>query len=199
MQHLHHSVLKKHFARLNKLAKKASRWFNNKPSFLIAIGLFLLFVGASRYYQLRILSFSKTPTETQTAVKGELPTQIIIPSINVDLPIEVGAIKNGIWQISYDKATFLGTSGRPGTGDNVVIYGHNKKAIFGNLPYLSIGQKIFIKTADSKIYTYEVYQKDFVGADRIDLVSKTDKEELTIYTCWGFIDSQRAVLKAKPI
>jgi sortase (surface protein transpeptidase) len=81
----------------------------------------------------------------------------------------------------------------------VVIYGHNKKVIFGNLPYLSLGQKIIIKTKDGKTYTYEAYQKDFVGADRIDLVSPTNTEELTIYTCWGLFDTQRAVLKAKPI
>lgn len=128
-----------------------------------------------------------------------MPTVIIIPSIGINLPIQVGEIKNGAWEISYSNATFLNSSARPGTGGNSVIYGHNKKTIFGNLPYLSIGQKIIIKTQDGVLHTYEAYQKDFVGPDRVDLVSPTNKEELTIYTCWGLFDSQRVVVKAKPI
>lgn len=130
---------------------------------------------------------------------GELPVQITIPSIKIDLPIEVGSIDNGVWQISYASPTFLGSSARPGTGGNAVIYGHNKKAIFGNLPYLSIGQKIFVKTQDGKIHPYIASEKFFVGAERVDLVSPSSKEELTIFTCWGLFDSQRIVIKATPI
>jgi len=111
----------------------------------------------------------------------------------------VGTIKDGVWQISYDNPTFLDSSARPATGGNIVIYGHNKKAIFGNLPYLSLGQKIIVKTADGKTYTYEAYWKDFVASDRVDLVSPEPMEELTIYTCWGLFDSRRAVIKAKRI
>jgi LPXTG-site transpeptidase (sortase) family protein len=80
----------------------------------------------------------------------------------------------------------------------VVIYGHNKKAIFGNLPYLSIGQDVIIKTGDGSVFTYTVTEKYFVGPDRVDLVSQNGSSELTLYTCWGVFDNQRAVIKAKP-
>jgi LPXTG-site transpeptidase (sortase) family protein len=182
-----------------KLSKKFFKWLRLRPTLLISFGVFIFFVGASHYYQIRILSFTKPITVAQTTLKGELPISISIPSIGINLPIDVGEIRDGVWQISYANPTFLNTSARPGAGGNVVIYGHNKKVIFGNLPYLSLGQKIIIKTKDGKTYTYEAYQKDFVGADRIDLVSPTNTEELTIYTCWGLFDTQRAVLKAKPI
>lgn len=170
-----------------------------RPSVLISLGIFIFLVGASNYYNDRILSFTKTPTEAKTELKGELPSEIDIPSINMKLPVEIGKIDNGVWQISYDHPTFLNASARPGTNGNIVIYGHNKKAIFGNLPYLSLEQKIYIKTTDNKIYTYVAYQKDFVSPDRVDLVSQTNREELTIYTCWGLFDTQRVVIKAKPI
>jgi sortase A len=156
-------------------------------------------VGASNYYNNRILSFTKTPQEAKNETRAELPKQIDIPSINISLPVDIGEIKNNVWQISYSHPTFLNSSARPGTGGNIVIYGHNKTSVFGNLPYLSIGQKIYIKTTDNKIYTYIVYQKDFVNPDRVDLVSPTNKEELTIYTCWGIFDTQRVVVKAKPL
>ena len=202
MEQLLHSVSKasrKYSKKLKKSAKKLSLWLNDRPTLLISFGVFIFLVGATHYYQLRILSFTRAPGEAQTTLKGELPTRIQIPSINIDQPIDIGSIQNGTWQISYDRPTFLDSSARPGTGGNVVIYGHNKKAIFGNLPYLSIGQKIIIKTTDGKTYTYEAYQKDFVGPDRVDLVSPTNTEELTVYTCWGLFDTQRAVIKARMI
>lgn len=183
----------------SKTLKNLLKGLNNRPTLLISFGLFIFFVGAAHYHELRILSFTKTPIEAQISTPGELPVQIIIPSINIDQEIGIGQIKDGVWQISYDNPTFLESSARPGAGGNIVIYGHNKKAIFGNLPYLSIGQKIMIKTTDGKTYTYVAYKKDFVQPDRVDLVSPTDSEILTIYTCYGIFDSQRAVVVAKPI
>ena len=191
---------RKIFAKLKKKLSKLSKWLDKRPAFLTTLGLLIFLFGAAHYYQIRVLSFAKSPSQAViTQRQGAVPTQITIPSINIDEPIDVGTIKDGVWQISYDHSTFLDSSANPGTGGNVVIYGHNKKAIFGNLPYLSLGQKIIVKTADGKTYTYEAYWKDFVASDRVDLVSPENKEDLTIYTCWGLFDSQRAVVKAKLI
>lgn len=198
MQHFQRSVSKVS-KKVKKLFKKFSKWLNSRPILIISFGLFIFFVGASHYYQLRILSFTKPVAAATTTQKGGIPTEIIIPSINIDQPVDVGTIEGGVWRISYDHPTFLDSSARPGTGGNIVIYGHNKKIIFGNLPYVSIGQKVLIKVTGGKIYTYEIYQKDFVSPDRVDLVSPTDHEELTIYTCWGLFDTQRAVVKARLI
>ena len=172
---------------------------SKKHILLIASGLIIFTFGAVNYYKVRILSFTKTPAQSQTVQIGELPSQILIPSIEIDMPVDIGEIKDNVWQISYKNPTFLSSSNRPGSGGNVVIYGHNKKTILGNLPYLSLGQKIYIKTTDNKMYVYEVYKKEFVSPNRVDLVSPTNYEELTIYTCWGLFDSQRVVVKAKPI
>lgn len=178
--------------------KKAINWLNS-PYIIIVVGLLIFFFGAFHYYQIRALSFTKIPSQITSPDRGELPVSITIPSIGIDLPVGVGSINDGVWQISYSSPTFLDSSSRPGTGGNVVIYGHNKKAIFGNLPYLSIGQKIFVKTQDGQIHPYIASEKFFVGADRVDLVSPSPKEELTIFTCWGLFDNQRVVVKATPI
>lgn len=185
-------------SKARKALKKLLKTLNKNPLLILSFGLFLFLSGASHYYQERILSFNKVP-ESNTSQKGEVPVQITIPSINIDMKVDIGEIKDGVWKVSYDNPTFLNTSSRPSGGGNIVIYGHNKKAIFGNLPYLSLGQEIIIKTKDNKIHKYVAYQKDFVSPDRVDLVSPTNKEELTIYTCWGLFDSSRAVIKAKPI
>lgn len=182
-----------------KKVKKLLGKFISSPRFFLIVGIFLMLYGGINYWRLRILSFTSAPDSITSVQKGDLPVQIIIPSVGIDLPVEVGGIKGGVWQISYDKATFLGSSAGLGTGGNTVIYGHNKKAIFGNLPYLSLGQKIIVKTQSGELKNYEAYWKDFVKPDRVDLVSATDNEELTIYTCWGTFDQTRAVIKARPI
>lgn len=190
MEHSRPSV--SHFIR------KPLNWLKT-PYFLVFLGFALLSFGAVNYYLVRILSFSKVPVAAAQSVQNlDIPVEIIIPSIQIDLKVEPGQIKDGVWLISESNATFLGTSAAPGSGGDTVIYGHNKKAIFGNLPYLSLGQKITIKTQSGKIYNYVADQKFFVGPDRVDLVSPSSTEELTIYTCWGLFDSQRAVIKAKP-
>ncbi len=195
MEHFLHSVSKTSKKLLRKL--KLPRF--KKPLLLLSLGIVLIFFGGLNFYRARILSFSNVPESSQSLKKGDTPVGITIPSIKIDLMVDPAEIKNGVWQISYQNATFLSSSATPGSGGNVVIYGHNKTAIFGNLPYLSIGQQIYIKTGDGKIHKYEVYKKDFVGPERVDLISPTDKEELTVYTCWGIFDQSRAVIKAKPI
>lgn len=197
MEHLRRSVSK--ISR--KLLKRLKKLKPVRTSvILIFLGLFFLIFGGISYYRVRILSFNKVPASVQTKTQNlDLPVEVIIPSIQIDLPVDPGEIKDGVWQISGANATFLATSAPPGTGGNTVIYGHNKKVIFGNLPYLSVGQKISLKTKSGKIYNYEVTQKYFVGPDRVDLVSPAEYEELTIYTCWGLFDSQRVVIKAKPL
>jgi len=161
------------------------------------IGVTLLIFGSINYYKARILSFNKVPVATQKMTENsDIPVEIIIPSINIDLKVDPGEIKSGVWQISAVNATFLASSAIPGNNGNTVIYGHNQKIIFGNLPYLSIGQKIIVKTKSGKIYNYIAKNKYFVGQDRVDLVSPTNEEVLTIYTCWGLFDSQRVVVIA---
>lgn len=186
-----------------KVSKKLSKFLkrgNNSSIFLISFGLLLLIFGGINYYRVRILSFTTVPKAAQIKTQDiDTPVEIIIPSINIDLPIDPGQIKDGVWQISKSNATFLDTSAPPGANGNTVIYGHNLQTIFGNLPYLSIGQKIIIKTKSGKLYNYTADQKYFVSPDRVDLVSPTSSEELTIYTCWGIFDSQRVVIKAKPM
>lgn len=199
MEYLLSKVSKTSKKKITKLIKLKKLKKFNKPVYLIILGVLLFSFGLYHYLSIRVLSFNSIPEIAESVETGNYPVQIEIPSIDINVEIEPGSIKDGVWDISYDKATFLSSSQRPGSSGNTVIYGHNKKLLFGNLPYLSIGQKIMVKTSDGVIHIYEVYKKDFVSPDRVELVSPTDYEELTLFTCWGLFDSQRVVVKAKPI
>lgn len=188
----------------SKLSKRLQKELNllknpRRRSLLLIFGGFvLLLFGGVNYYKIRILSFSQVPV-AESVKLGQVPTQVTIPSIKLDLPIETGKIVEGVWQISETSATFLESSAPPKTGGNIVVYGHNKKAIFGSLPYIEVGNEIYIKTTEGQIHIYEVYKKEIVNPTRVDLVSPTGFEELTIYTCWGLFDQKRVVIKAKPL
>lgn len=170
---------------------------------LIAGGWFLVVVGASLYnsYHRTILSFATAPAHTAEdtdAHRPPLAQSIDIPDVKIHLQIEEADIKNGIWYISEKQATHLTTSARPGEPGNMVIYGHNKQVIFGSLPYVRIGASIVVAAGDGTIHRYRVISKQTVNPNRVDLVSPTDHELLTLYTCTGFLDSQRTVLQATP-
>jgi sortase (surface protein transpeptidase) len=196
VEHFQHSVLKAS----KKLQNKLKTLFPNRSYILIFIGIFLFVFGWVNYYRVRILSFSSVPPgAAKSTQNADIPIEVIVPSVGIDIKVDPGQIKGGVWQISGSNATFLDTSAVPGTGGNTVIYAHNKKAIFGNLPYLSVGQKIAIKTKSGKIFNYVASEKYFVGSARVDLVSPTNTEVLTLYTCWGIFDNQRAVIRAVPV
>lgn len=186
---------------LRKAVKPANKYLKRNGSSLLFVflGVTIFLFGFINYYRVRVLSFSKVPPEAVRSTQNlDIPAEVSIPSLKIDLPVDPGQIKDGVWQISGSNATFLDTSAVPGSGGNTVIYGHNKKIIFGNLPYLSVGQKIIVKTKSGKVFNYVAKEKFFVGPDRVDLVSPSSGEELTIYTCWGIFDSQRAIIKAFP-
>jgi len=176
-------------SKLQKRLRKKRKFSFILSYILVFIGSGLMVFGVLSFYNARILSFTSTPQSSTTNVQtinreDELPIHLTIPSINIDLPIESGSIKDGVWQISYENATFLDSSAEPGTGGNIVIYGHNKKKIFGNLPYITKGARITLTAKNGKTFDYEVESKIYVKPDRVDLVSPLDHEILTIYTCW---------------
>src|SRR4030042_3257897 len=176
--------------------------FNLKVFILFALsGITLISYGSYLKYRSLILSFNKTPQVYE--IKKErlsVPTFIKIEKAGIELPIESFQIVNGVWQVSDASASFLESSARPGEGGNIVIYGHNKRKIFGKLIGRKlIGEKIEIVTQDNNSQFYKIENIKIVEPSEISLVSPTDYEVLTIYTCTGLLDSKRLVIKAFPV
>lgn len=167
---------------------------------LLAVLLLTSIGGFYLYYQQTILSFASIPTAAHDkSISTGSPTRISIPSANIDLAVETGSIKNGVWKISQENASFLDVSAKPGTEGNIVIYGHNKKSIFGNLNKVSMDDLIILEIVDGNILSYEVETISTVKPTQVEVIVPTDYEVLTVYTCNGFLDSTRLVIKAKPI
>ncbi|SRR5258708_4699841 len=167
---------------------------------LFVIGTNMLIAGGFYYaYRKTILSFKVVPiTTVQLSQRRGVPTRVQIPSQNIDLPITEASIQDGVWQTSQTGATHLDTSARPGESGNVVIYGHNLLRLFGKIRGLKAGDKILVSTSEGKNIEYTVNSTEVVKPDNVEAVLPTTYEILTAYTCTGFLDSQRFVVKATP-
>jgi sortase A len=127
-----------------------------------------------------------------------LPKSLEISSIGVGLPIEQTAVIDNIWQISDDGISHLKNSSYPGRDGNIILYAHNTSDRLGRLYELKNGDRIEIQTKE-KTFTYEVYEEKVVTPDNIEYLTSHDGETLTIYTCTGFADTKRLVVKAKRV
>jgi len=168
--------------------------------FLFVIGLFFLCLSIGwNVYQGRVLSFSSPPTVSQeeTKTKASPPTRILIAKFGIDLPVVESQIKNGVWEINPKGGSHLASSAAPSEGGNIILYGHNKKKLFGKVLGIKKGDEIKIITADNKEYIYTVFDTKTVKPTDTSVLLPTTEEILTFYTCTGFLDTKRFIVTAK--
>lgn len=166
---------------------------------ILGINLMLL-SGLYLQYRRTILSFQASPQiESTIDYRAARPKTISLDAQAIQLPVTPAQISGGIWETSDTTATHLASSARPGEGGNVVIYGHNRPHLFRPLHNVKPGDTIAIQTEDNRRYEYEVEEIIKVKPDQIDVVLPTEHEVLTVYTCTGWLDSERLVIKAFPM
>lgn len=172
---------------------------------LIVAGCSLLVgLGVYRVFYAQDLSFavSRVPDNQSVAaapkVEGVLPAQIIIEKAGIDLPVFPGEIIKGKWTVVANGANHWRESAKLGEVGNVVIYGHNWKNLFGPIRTLKVGDEIQVKGENDQIYKYTITQTVSVKPTQVEIVAPTKEPQLTLYTCIGFLDSERFVVVAKP-
>lgn len=132
-----------------------------------------------------------------TELKVSPDPRLIIPKINVDVPV--------IWDTKPDQASQLaamekgvawfgipGANSKPGQVGNTVLSGHSSndlldqgsyKFIFAQLDRLSNGDTIYINYESTR-YTYTVTKKEVVAPTDVKaLIYDTNKPMLTLITC----------------
>jgi LPXTG-site transpeptidase (sortase) family protein len=174
------------------------------PELLLFVGIFLVTVStAHNIVRLRSLSLDKATVDRYIASESNhetrvIPTHIFIQWF-VDTGIEQQIYVDNKWTISPDVASFLAQSAQPGTAGNTIIYGHNTRSILGNIRALKGSEQIELTLSDGSKKMYQVESLHEVSPTDTQLLRPTDSEVLTIYTCSGFMDSRRFVVRAVPI
>jgi LPXTG-site transpeptidase (sortase) family protein len=113
--------------------------------------------------------------------------------------IEKGTFKYGLWPLSDSNPTYLESSGIPGAPGNIIIYGHNKPQIFGNLSTLKEGSEVTLLTNDNLTYHYKIDSIKKVFPQEVEILQQGSEEQLTLFTCTGLFDSMRLVVSGKRI
>lgn len=126
-----------------------------------------------------------------------IPQRIIIPGVNIDLPIVSAKVIDGYWELSEHTASYGLGSGIPGTKSNTVIFAHARVGLFYNLKGVKVNNTIYILTKN-QWYRYKVNKITAVFPNQTDVIMPTKNEEVTLYTCTGFYDEKRLIIQAIP-
>lgn len=124
--------------------------------------------------------------------------RILIPGKSIDLVVRHAKIIKGYWETSEGSASHGEGSANPGERGNVVVFAHARVGLFYNLKDVKEDDIVYIFTKD-RWYRYKVSEIKAVYPNQIETVGPTDKEVLTLFTCSGFFDEKRLIVKAYPV
>ena len=159
------------------------------------------------------------PGATQEPAAPDIPTRLVIPTIELDAPIEpakittqkVGGEEYEQWQAPdkfaagwHEDSAMLGQTG------NTVLNGHHNinGKVFERLVDLNPGdliilfgkQRAFIYQITNKMILPEKYQEIDVRMDNARWILPSDDERLTLVTCWpATSNTHRLIIVARPL
>jgi len=157
--------------------------------------------GLHFYFQYKSLSLARSQVsinELQHPNNVPYPVQITVPG-KIQSAIETMPLVNNKWGVSNTKTAFLQQSARPGENGNIIVYGHNRASILGNLNQVHVNDVITVTTSDGSLHSYKVIKRAVTSPTQVELLQPTTMEVLTVYTCTGFLDSQRLIVQALPL
>ncbi len=183
-----------------KQKKQQSQQKNNTiAKALIALGILLILLGAAThteiYYRYQITQKERPIVH----ISGNIPHEIIIPTAKIDINVDQGGIVNGEWVLSNTVALYLPTSGFLGEGYNTIIYAHNTTKLFGKLRQAKVGDLINMKDQHGTVYDYQIISKEDVDPGDLKKLYSQDKNIVTLFTCDGWADKSRLLIKARLI
>lgn len=144
------------------------------------------------------------PTVTLTKVSDE--NKLIIPKLNVDVPLHFGVDLSGVmYAMNFGVVHYRinGASALPGEIGNFVVTGHSAgdiyssnqyKFIFSGLERLEPGDLIYVHYNSTR-YTYKMVKNEVIEPTEVSkLIYETDKPMLTLITCWPLGTSRYRLL-----
>lgn len=176
---------------------------SNIPTVLITVGIFFMSLSILHwYFKWKSLSLDKNLLSQYASyeVSGAeyRPTHIFIQwFVDVDISQQVLVDEN--WTIDEKVASHLSSSAKPGENGNIIIYGHNKRESLGNIRALKGNEIITITTANGLEHRYKVEKIIEVNPSQTQYLEPTNEEVLTLYTCSGFMDKMRFIVRAKRV
>ena len=169
---------------------------------LITVGIILIAIGAFLLVRYQSLSLPLSKSDKNSAASESIgglswPQWISIPNSKINAQIAAGGYKEGKWVLDDNFALYLPTSDKLGQGGNTILYAHSRDKLFGNLKKVSIGDQVILGDANGKIYNYSIYSMEYVRPYQMEKIDTNLKDTVTLFTCDGWFDEKRLVVKAK--
>ena len=167
----------------------------------VSVGL-IIFTISGDYRLSQVTWASRVEAHQLTPVVSEQrfyrPQSLVIGE-TLEVAVETGFFVEDAWSLSQTTALFANDSAFPGQPGNTIIYGHNSDKILGKLSRVEVGDILSVTTTDGKLHSYSIIEKSIVPLDQTHYLEPTTEHVLTMYTCSGWMDTKRLVIRAKPL
>jgi len=173
---------------------------------LIAVCLLMSFASLAFSGFLFLRRFSVSPIDTQllpqaqaevAPAKDVLPIEFVMPNQRIDLSVIPAQIQDQEWQLSNHGVSLLQTALPAAADRGLIMYGHNWRSVLANLHQAKIGEKIHLIYADGNVVEYTIQSMIIVSPKQLDVLNMAKADTLLVYTCTGFLDSERLVVLAR--
>ena len=165
---------------------------------LITLGTMLIAIGAFLLVRYQSLSLPLSKSSVVSATAEPLwPKWISITKSKITAQVTAGGYKEGKWILDDNFALYLPTSGKLGEGGNTILYAHTRERLFGSLKKTSVGDLIILGDANGKMYNYSVYSIEYIKPYQVEKIETNVRDTITLFTCDGWFDEKRLVVKAK--
>lgn len=166
-------------------------------SILVSLGVYGLFVASEWSLEKSVETVAPIAQYSSPTPTTKIPpTRIRITTLKKDLPVQAALVRGNDWDMFDDAIAWLSTSAVPGEG-NVILYGHNRTRLFGDLYKLKAGDVVEVEQ-NGAWRRYSVTESRAVKANDVDSIL-SDEDRLTLYTCEGSFDQKRRVVYANPL
>lgn len=134
-----------------------------------------------------------------SATQG-VPIRIVIPSLLIDLPVDVGTYNqdSGSWTVDATRAYYADAS-MPVNNSNglTLIYGHAQSSVFETLPQIQPDAEALIYTNTGYIFHYRHTSVRVVQPTDVSVFTPNGPPKLVLQTCTGVYSELRALYSFK--
>jgi LPXTG-site transpeptidase (sortase) family protein len=138
-------------------------------------------------------SYSTPVTPKVNEIEGE-PVELLIPSLNMDLPIIPGYYDAHaqIWTLTLSEVQYATVTPEPNNLEgNTFLYGHYRQAVFARLHTIPSGAQAIVKTSNGHTFYYQLASIRTTNPGDDSVFTYRGKPILTIQTCTGLFFQYR--------
>ncbi len=131
--------------------------------------------------------------QDQSIAQGR-PRYISVPSLGIHTTVNDGIYNSttGQWTLSEDAAYYATPTNLINSrGGSTLIYGHNSKTIFGDLPRIKSGAEAVVTTDAGYVFTYIYQNTEMVTPTNVSVLNYQGGPRLTLQTCSGIWNESR--------